>query len=162
VSTGAASSILRLGLLYGPGAARSIGRGLVQVGSWRFVLGGGDNHLPYTYVDNAVDYILLAAARSKRGIEAYKVVDGPPDTERDAAARDGRLRGETDRLIPVPPLMLSTLARVFGFRSRAGETAPKLTRYVDRSATRNIIYDFGKRGPSSAGSPPSVSTTGSH
>jgi hypothetical protein len=83
-------------------------------------------------------------------------------TVRDAAARDGRLRGETVRLIPVPSFLLSTLARVFELRSRAGETAPTLTPYVDRSATRNIIYDSGKRGPSSAGSPPSVSTTGSH
>ena len=140
----AALSILRLGLLYGPGAARPVGRGLVQVGSWRFVLGGGRNHLPYTYVDNAVDCMLLAAAKSRPGIEAYNVVDGPPVTVRDAAARDGRLRGETVRLIPVPAFLLSTLARVFEYRNRAGETAPKLTRYVVRSATRNIVYDSGK------------------
>jgi hypothetical protein len=91
VSTGAASSILRLGLLYGPGAARSIGRGLVHVGSWRYVLGAGDHHLPYTYVDNAVDCMLLAAARSKRGIEVHKVVDGRTGD----SARCGRERRAT-------------------------------------------------------------------
>jgi nucleoside-diphosphate-sugar epimerase len=142
--TGAALSILRLGLLYGPGAARPVGRGLVQVGSWRFILGGGRNHLPYTYVDNAVDCMLLAAAKSRPGIEAYNVVDGPPVTVRDAAARDGRLRGETVRLIPVPAFLLSTMARVFEYRSRDHETAPKLTRYVVRSATRDIVYDSKK------------------
>jgi nucleoside-diphosphate-sugar epimerase/predicted dehydrogenase len=141
---GAALSILRLGLLYGPGAARPVGRGLVQVGSWRFILGGGGNHLPYTFVDNAVDCMLLAAEKARPGIEAYNVVDGPPVTVRDAAARDGRLRGEAVRLIPIPAFLLSTLARVFEFRSRAGETAPKLTRYVVRSATRNIVYNSGK------------------
>jgi nucleoside-diphosphate-sugar epimerase len=88
--------------------------------------------------------MLLAAARSKRGIEAYNVVDRTPVTVCDAAAREGRQRGETVRLIPVPAFLLSTLARVFEFWSRAGETAPKLTRYVVRSATRNIVYDSGK------------------
>lgn len=139
-----ALSILRLGLLYGPGAARPVGRGLAQVGSWRLILGGGRNYLPYTYVDNAVDCMLLAAAKSRPGVEAYNVVDAPSVTVRDAAAKDGRLRGETVRLIPVPAFLLSTLARFFEYRSRAGETAPKLTRYVVRSATRNIVYDCRK------------------
>jgi nucleoside-diphosphate-sugar epimerase len=65
-------------------------------------------------------------------------------TVRDAAARDGCLRDETVRLISVPAFLLSTLARDFEFRSRASETAPKLTRHVVRSATRDIVYDFGK------------------
>jgi nucleoside-diphosphate-sugar epimerase len=141
---GAALSILRLGLLYGPGAARPVGRGLVQIGSWRFILGGGRNHLPYTYVDNAVDCMLLAAAKSRPGIETYNVVDGPPVTVRDAAARDGRLRGESVRLIPVPAFLLSTAARFIEYRNRHKETAPKLTRYVVRSATRDVLYDTRK------------------
>jgi nucleoside-diphosphate-sugar epimerase len=95
-------------------------------------------------VDNAVDCMLLAAAKARPGIEAYNVVDGPPVTVRDAAARDGRLRGEVVRLVPVPAFLLSTLARVFEFRSRTSDTAPKLTRYVVRSATRDIIYESGK------------------
>jgi nucleoside-diphosphate-sugar epimerase len=88
--------------------------------------------------------MLLAAAKSRPGIEAYNVVDGPPVTVRDAAARDGRLRGETVRLIPVPAFLLSTMARVFEYRNRDNETAPKLTRYVVRSATRDIVYDSKK------------------
>jgi nucleoside-diphosphate-sugar epimerase len=88
--------------------------------------------------------MLLAAAKSRPGIEVYNVVDGPPVTVRDAAAKDGRLRGETIRLIPIPAFLLSMLAWVFEFRSRASETAPKLTRYVIRSATRDIVYDSGK------------------
>ncbi|HUF10246.1 MAG TPA: NAD(P)-dependent oxidoreductase, partial [Rhodothermales bacterium] len=137
-------SIMRLGLLYGPGAARPVGRGLVQLGSWRFVLGSGSNHLPYTYIDNAVDALLLAAARSHSGIEAYNIVDGPPRTVGDAARQDGEVRREKVRLVPVPPVLMSTLARYFEHRNRNRETAPKLTRYVVRSATRDIIYDTRK------------------
>lgn len=140
----AALSILRLGLLYGPGTARRVGRGLVQVGAWRFVLGSGRNHLPYTYVDNAVDCMLLAVAKSRPGVEAYNVVDEPPVTVRDAAEREGSLRGEAVRVIPVPEFLLSTLARVVEYGNRASESAPKLTRYVVRSATRDIIYDSAK------------------
>jgi nucleoside-diphosphate-sugar epimerase len=144
VESGMDLSIMRLGLLYGPGAARPAGRGLVQLGSWRFVLGTGRNHLPYTYIDNAVDALLLAAAKSHAGIEAYNIVDGPPKTVADAAREDGQVRGEKVRLVPVPPIVLSTLARSFEYRNRNKDTAPKLTRYVVRSATRDIVYDTRK------------------
>jgi nucleoside-diphosphate-sugar epimerase len=88
--------------------------------------------------------MLLAAAKSFPGIETYNVVDGPPLTVRDAAAKDGALRGESVRVIPVPAFLLSAAARVLEYRNRDNETAPKLTRYVVRSATRDILYDSGK------------------
>jgi hypothetical protein len=44
----------------------------------------------------------------------------------------------------MPAIVLSTLARVFEYRNGAGVIAPRLTRYLVCSATRNIIDDTGK------------------
>ena len=137
-------SIIRPGILYGPGAARAVGRGLVQLGSLRFTIGTGRNHLPYTYVDNTIDCMLLAAIHALPGVETYNVVDTPPLSVREAAKIDGRVRDESVRLVPVPAFLLSAAARIAEYRSRDVDTAPKLSRYVIRSAARDIVYDTQK------------------
>jgi len=136
-------SILRLGLLYGPGAARPVGRGLLQLGSLRFTVGAGRNRLPYTYVDNAVDCMLLAALRALPGVEAYNVVD-PPVSVREAAIADGRVRNENVKVVPVPSVLLSAAALLAELKSRNGSAAPKLSRYAVRSATRDVVYATDK------------------
>jgi nucleoside-diphosphate-sugar epimerase len=142
--SGIGLSILRLGLLYGPGAVPSAARGIAQLGSWRLILGSGRNHLPFTYVANAIDAMLLAAAKSAPGIEAYNIVDGPPVTVRNAARVEERVRGTRVKLVPVPPRLLSIAASVAERLGRKDSAPPKLNRYVIRSATRNIVYDTMK------------------
>lgn len=139
-------TVVRLGILYGPGAARSAGRGLAQVGPLRLIVGSGANILPYTFVDNAVDAILLAAIQPAAIGQAYNIVDEPQVTMRECALESAHATGESLRLIPLPALVLSGLARYLERQSqrKASSVPPKLTRYVVRSAVRNIRYDTTK------------------
>jgi uncharacterized protein YbjT (DUF2867 family) len=51
--------IIRPGVLYGPG--HPIRTGLVSLGTFQVAIGSGRNHMPFTYVGNVVDAMLLAA-----------------------------------------------------------------------------------------------------
>jgi len=139
-------TVLRLGILYGPGGGRSIGHGLAQVGSLRLMIGNGRNLLPYTYVENAVDCLLLAAASPVAIGQTYNVVDEPQVTVGDSALLDAKIAGESLRLLPVPPFLLSLAASLLDLKSRVtrSETPPRLSGYVVRSACRNIRYDTTK------------------
>ena len=88
-------TVVRLGILYGPGNLRPIDRGLGQVGRFRLTMGSGDNVLPYVYVDNAVDALLLAAVADDVDGRAYNVVDPVAWSVREAAT--GRPRSWATR-----------------------------------------------------------------
>jgi predicted dehydrogenase/nucleoside-diphosphate-sugar epimerase len=139
-------TILRLGILYGPGGGREVGRGLAQLGPVRLVIGKGGNALPFTYVDNAVDCLLLAAVSPQAIGQAYNVVDEPQISVRDVVLDSMRITGEQSTLIPLPPLLLSAVARLLELRSslNGSEVPPRLSRYVVRSACRDIRYDTTK------------------
>jgi len=139
-------TVLRPGILYGPGGGRPPGRGLVQLGAMRLLIGGGRNRLPYTYVDNVVDCLLLAAVSTEAIGQAYNVVDEPQVKVRDVILQSKDITGEQLTLVPVPPFLLSGVARLLELKnSRAGsETPPKLSRYVVSSACRDIRYDTTK------------------
>jgi nucleoside-diphosphate-sugar epimerase/predicted dehydrogenase len=138
-------TVLRLGILYGPGG-RTIGRGLAQLGGVRFLIGSGRNRMPYTYVQNAVDCLLLAAVVPQAAGQAYNVVDEPQVTVRDAASRRMKITGQKSTLLPVSPLLVASAARLLELRSSlsGSEVPPKLSRYVVRSACRDIRYDTRK------------------
>lgn len=144
--SGLAITVARLGILYGPGGTRGVGRGLVQMGPLRILPGSGNNHLPYTYVDNAVDGLLLAGLRTCAEGQAYNIVDEPQPTAREVARESARLAGESVTLVPSPAFLLLALARLLELKSRFQGTRvpPKLTRYVVNSAIRDIRYDTSK------------------
>ena len=138
-------TVLRLGVLYGPGG-RSPDRGLAQLGPLRLIIGNGRNQIPYTYVGNAVDCMLLAAIAPEAIGQAYNVVDEPQVTPRDVTCQSMKITGERSILVPVPPFLLSGVARLLEWRSGLsnGQTPPKLSRFVVSSACRNLRYDTRK------------------
>ena len=139
-------TVLRLGILYGPGGRRRIGDGIVQLGPVRLVAGRGNNRLPYTYVDNAVDGLLLAAVSPHAVGEAFNLVDDPQVSVREATLRSIGIAGEGAMLVPLPSSLLSLMAALLEFRGRLGGAGepPRLSRYVVRSACRNVQYDTAK------------------
>jgi nucleoside-diphosphate-sugar epimerase len=139
-------TVLRLGILYGPGGARSIGKGLAQFGPIRLSIGSGRNVLPYTHVDNAVDALLLAAITPAAVGQAYNIVDEPQVTVRDAIAYSTAANGERLLLVPVPPVLLAGAARLLELKQdlAGSQVPPRLSRFVVRSACRNIRYDTAK------------------
>lgn len=135
-------TVVRPGVLYGPG--RPPGVGLPAVGPLLPVMGSGRNRMPYTYVDNAVDALLLAATDPAAAGEVFNVVDTRQLTTREAL---GLARGdEQPVVVPVPRrLLLAAAGRLERRRAASGaEGPPRLSAYVVRSATRDLVYDTAK------------------
>jgi nucleoside-diphosphate-sugar epimerase len=97
--------------------------------------------MPFTYVGNVVDAMLLAATTPAAAGEAFNIVDDPDVRVRDAV----HLVNGDARLIPVPvPVALAGARILEARRRRAGLTAPKLSRFSVQSASRDVVYDTSK------------------
>jgi nucleoside-diphosphate-sugar epimerase len=144
--TGMPVSVMRLGILYGPGGGRPGQQQLGQVGPVRLLVGNGRNVLPFTYVENAVDCILLAAGSDVAAGQAYNVVDEPQISGRAAVAERARLTDERPVLLPVPAPILYAAAALVELPSNlsGADTPPPLTRHLVRAACRDIRYDSSK------------------
>lgn len=138
-------TVLRLGVLYGEGG-RPISRGLAQIGALRLLVGSGRNTLPFTYVENAVDAMLLASIAPEAPGQAYNIVDDPQVRMRDVIRQNARLSGEQAIMLPVPPGLLTMVSRFLEARRerQQAEVPPPITHYVVRSACRDIAYDTRK------------------
>lgn len=75
IGEGAALTIVRPGILYGPGRRPPLGRRVIALGPLRIVVAGRRYLLPLSYVDNVADAILLAAERAAALGRAYTLVD---------------------------------------------------------------------------------------
>jgi nucleoside-diphosphate-sugar epimerase len=139
-------TVLRLGILYGPGGGRPPGRGLTQLGSLRLMIGRGSNYLPYTYVENAVDCLLLAAVSPDAIGEAYNVVDEPQVTVHEVSRLRIMLANERIALLPVPSRLLIGFARFLEWKTKRNHSCipPNLSRYTIDSACRSLRYDTEK------------------
>jgi nucleoside-diphosphate-sugar epimerase len=139
-------TVIRPGILYGPGGGRPPGRGLGQIGGVCLLVGGGRNAVPYAYVDNVVDCLLLAAISPQAIGQAYNVVDEPQVTERDVVHMTEKITGHQLTTVPIPPFLLSSAGRLLEWKSDLShaEVPPRLSRYVVRSACRNIRYDTSR------------------
>jgi predicted dehydrogenase/nucleoside-diphosphate-sugar epimerase len=139
-------TILRLGSLYGPGGRRSLGGGLLPLGPIRLMIGNCRNHLPFTYVENAVSCLLLAAVSPHAIGQAYNVVDEPQVNARELFKKMTEITGERLVLVPLPPILFSSAARLLEWREkrRGSQKPPKLSNFVVRSACRDLIYNTTK------------------
>jgi nucleoside-diphosphate-sugar epimerase/predicted dehydrogenase len=139
-------TVLRLGILYGPGGGRPPGRGMFQLGALRFLAGNGHNRLPYTYVGNAVDCMLLATVCPAAIGQAYNVVDEPQISVREMSIKRQELVGENARLVALPTAMLSAAARFFEAKHNRNHAVvpPSFSSYVIHSAYRDVVYDTTK------------------
>jgi nucleoside-diphosphate-sugar epimerase len=144
--SGLAVTVLRAGVLYGPGAPRSVAKELVRVGPLSLTLGAGRNRHPYTFVENAVDAMLLAALSEHERGQAFNVVDDPQLSVRDVVAAKSAINGDRPFAVPVPSPLLRSAAAVLQWRAaRAGtDRPPRLSDYVVRAATTDICYDTTK------------------
>lgn len=99
--------VIRPGLVYGPGGkilfphvGYSFGQGLF------FLIGNGRNLLPFTYLDNTVDSILLAGTREEAVGQAYNIVDDEYITQRQYLKK---YMDATDSRFLTLPVPISTL-----------------------------------------------------
>jgi nucleoside-diphosphate-sugar epimerase len=139
-------TVMRLGILYGPGGRLPGQQALGRVGPVRLLVGNGRNVLPFTYVENAVDCILLAATSDVAAGQAYNVVDEPQISGRGALAERARLTGDRPVLVRVPASLLLVAGALVELPSnlRGADTPPPLTRHLVHTACRDIRYDSSK------------------
>jgi predicted dehydrogenase/nucleoside-diphosphate-sugar epimerase len=132
--------VVRLGTLYGPGRPPRVG--LRRVGRALVTAGRGRNRLPFTWVGNAIDALLLAASEPEALGEVLTVVDEPQAKVCDVARlTDPRAVG-----VPVPTAVLLAVASLLERRRLARGVAnpPRLSPYAVRSNARDIRYDTSK------------------
>lgn len=144
--TGLSVTVLRLGILYGPGGGTSAAKGLTQLGPLRFVIGSGSNRLPFTFVDNAVDCLLLSAITPAATGNAFNLVDEPQIRMRDFLGKVTEATGERCLLVPAPSAPLVAAGKALEWRSYLvkAQSAPRLSSFVVRSACRDLQYDTEK------------------
>ncbi len=139
-------AVVRPGILYGPGLERPLLGGIVQLGPARLAIGDGTNRLPLTYVDNAVDAVLLALVVPEAVGRVYNVVDDGAARRWSVSRAAAEQTGEPVRLVGLPATPLRALAGWLERRAvRAGaERPPRLSRYQIAAATRDVGYDTSR------------------
>jgi nucleoside-diphosphate-sugar epimerase len=137
---------VRPGVIYGPGSESALKGGVVQLGPLRFTVGRPTNSIPFTYVDNVVDGLLLAGTETDAAGEAYNLVDEPQLDARAAAAQAATLTGEESRLVPLPKPLLVMAARWFERQKERvdADVPPRLSRFQIAQEARDLRFDAGK------------------
>ncbi len=67
--------LLRPGQIYGPGAEKIPPGGTLAIAGRWLVVGSGDRYVPFVYVDNVVDAMLLAAEKDLPNGSIFQIVD---------------------------------------------------------------------------------------
>lgn len=137
--------VIRPGIIYGPGGrVMHPNVGFFLTKKLFLLVGGGDNPLPLTYVDNAVDGILLAISADKAVGQIYNLVDGDAINQKEfldryRAAADGRF---VTLSLPLPLLIAgATMARRL---NRFGISSIVTTDYGFKAQYANIRFDAAK------------------
>ena len=136
---------LRPHLVWGPGDRHLVPRILARARAGTLALvGDGGKKVDATYIDNAVDAHLAAAAAPATG-KAYFVANGEPVAMRDLLNRILAAAGLPPVTRTVSPGMAflagAVLERTHAWFGRAGE--PRMTRFVAREMSTAHWFDLG-------------------
>ena len=101
--------VVRPGIIYGPGRDVLSARVGLKVGSLMVRL-GGSQQLPYTFVDNCAEAVVLAGLQEGIDGEAFNIVDDDLPTGRELM-RERRRHGARLPTIPVPLWAVLPMAR---------------------------------------------------
>jgi len=140
---GAPVTVVRPGLLFGPGRRPPLARRAVAVGPLRVILGSPRYLLPVSYVENVADALLLAARTEGAGGRAYTVVDANvPQAQYAASYRDAA--GEHWRACYLPANWLRPAAHAAEVAGKLLRRAAPLTRHQLERTTWSAYYDCGR------------------
>jgi nucleoside-diphosphate-sugar epimerase len=140
---GAPVTVIRPGLLYGPGRRPPLARRAIAAGPFRVVLGNPRYLLPMSFVENVAEAVWCAALAEGVAARAYTIVDcNVPQAEYARLYREAA--GEHWQPLYVPAALLLPAARLaelgFGLLRRASP----LTRHQLRRTTWSAYYDCGR------------------
>jgi len=145
--TGFPGIILRFGNIWGPGDPNVLPYMVDGLKKKRLVIeGGGDNVLSLTFIDNAIDAIMLALAQQERGSLIYNVTDGMKVTSKKFIKDIIDILGikYTLRNIPYPIIYSAAyfFEQYYIFTRR--QTKPPLTRFGARILKYNAMFDISR------------------
>ncbi|MFX0196120.1 MAG: NAD-dependent epimerase/dehydratase family protein [Candidatus Hodarchaeota archaeon] len=136
---GLPTTVIRPGIIYGP-------RGKNIFNNKKFVIGQAEKILPYTYVENVVDAIILAGAKEEALGQAYNIVDDGKLTQKQFLEKIAKISNSKKRSVFVPMPITYSAAVFFEHLAarKRSNTSPPISMYTVDTVRRNLIYDTTK------------------
>lgn len=137
--------IVRLGLVCGVGAAvlpAHVCQPLKR--DWVILFGDGGVPLPLTYIDNAVDALILAATAEGVAGESFNIVDEDVLTQGEYLALLQRATGGLPRVLHVPRLLYYALGLASEVAAGARKKEPTTNRYRIKARLARVRFDGAK------------------
>jgi len=142
-ANGAPVTVVRPGVLYGPGRRPPLARQSVALGRWRLILGRSDYLLPLVHGDNVADAIAAALERPVARGRAYTLVD--PQVPLSEYLVDYRAAARADwRPVFVPAGVLLPVVEAAGLLFRALGRRPPVNAHQIQRATWSATYDCSR------------------
>jgi len=154
-AAGAPVTIVRPGLLFGPGRPAPLARRSVGLGPFRVLLASRDYLLPLAFVDNVADAIAAALGSDRARGRAYTIVDEHA-RQADYAELYKRVAGQSWRPIFPPLAAVRLLVGLAESGARALGRRPPITRHQVERTLRSAHFD-GTRAREELGWTPRVS-----
>lgn len=137
--------IVRLGLVFGIGTSVLPAHVCQRITRSRVVLfGDGKVPLPLTYIDNAVDALLLGATVPGIGGESFNIVDDEVVTQQEYLAQLQRVAGGKPSVVRLPVAAYYALGAALQVAAKARRKEPATTRYRIRTRLARVRWDCSK------------------
>lgn len=137
--------IVRLGLVCGVGASvlpAHVCQPLAR--DWVVLFGDGSVPLPLTYIDNAVDALILAATVQGVAGESFNIVDDDVLTQREYLALLRHVAGGKPRVLHVPAISYYALGLVSEIAAAARKKEPTTNRYRIKTRLAHVRWECSK------------------
>lgn len=137
--------VVRLGLVCGIGA-NIFPAHVCKVISpkWAILFGDGRIPLPLTFVENAVDALILGATEPGIGGESFNIVDDDVLTQLDYLDLVRQFTGTTPRVLRLPRLAYYAIGVLTELASAVRHTEPETNRYRIRTRLTRVRWDCSK------------------
>jgi nucleoside-diphosphate-sugar epimerase len=137
-------TVVRPGVIYGPGRDCLSSRVGLRLGCVLLRM-GGRQQLPYTFVANCADGVLLAGVTAAAEGQAFNLIDDDLPTGRELLAQHRKVQGGV-RCVPIPSWGIGPLSRLcewYHGYSR-GQLPAVLTRYKSAAHWKPLRYSNAK------------------
>jgi nucleoside-diphosphate-sugar epimerase len=149
MAAGAPLTVVRPGLLFGPGQRPPLARRAIALGPVRLILARRGYLLPLAYVENVADALWLAARSERAAGRAYTIVDqNIPQAEYTVQYR--HIAGQSWTPVYLPPAavlaavgLVERAAKVFGRRAPVSRHQVARATYSARFDTRRALEELG-------------------
>lgn len=137
--------IVRLGLVFGPGSSVLPAHVCQKLTRTRVLLfGDGKIPLPLTYIDNAIDALILGATVPGIGGEAFNIVDDEVVTQEEYLSELQRRAGGKPKVTRLPVSAYYALGKALQVAAVARRKEPATTGYRIRTRLARVRWDCSK------------------